>query len=253
MTTRKFKSILFVDDEPDVCVAGQTALDLLEGVDVTTACSGKACIDLAYERRPDLIVLDVVMPGLDGPATHRIIRGNPLIANIPVVYLTAISKPAEIARLLALGAIGVVRKPFDPLRMGEELVAIWTNACTSVDPATAAVDTLAQQFLERTRVDVDRIRSLAIAARIDFDASLSEIEQIAHSIHGTGAMVGYSAVSESGGALQRLVESLLNEDKAPTKSVGPIVLVRLHELIENLARALVAARSIIPSNTAMFQ
>jgi len=242
-----------VDDEPDVCVAGQTALGQIEGLHVTTACSGEACIDAAYERRPDLIILDSAMPGLDGSATHLIMRRNRLIATIPVVFTTAMRQPSELARLLALGAIGVIRKPFDPRRMGEELVAIWTKAFISVGAAPACVDTLAQGFLERTRVDVDRIRSLAIAALADSHAALSEIAQIAHSIHGTGAMVGYTAVSASAGALQRLVEPLLIHAEIRCKAVESAALASVHVLIEDLSRQLVAAHAVLPSNTAMFQ
>jgi CheY-like chemotaxis protein len=242
-----------VDDEPDVCVAGLTALRQIEGLHVTTACSGEACIDAAYERRPDLIVLDSAMPGLDGSATHLIMRRNRLIATIPVVFTTAIRQPSELARLLALGAIGVISKPFDPRRMGEELVAIWTKAYTSVGAAPTGVNTLAQEFLVRARVDVDRIRSLAIAALPDSHAALSEIAQIAHSIHGTGAMVGYSAVSASAGALHGLVEPLLIHAEIRCKAVGSAALARLLELIEDLSRQLVAAHALMPSKTAMFQ
>jgi two-component system OmpR family response regulator len=262
MTTRKCQSILYVDDDPDICVVVQTALCLLAGLDVTTAASGEIGIDLAYELRPDLIVLDVMMPVLDGPATLRRIRESPLIADTPVIFMTAKALPSEIARFLALGAIGVVGKPFDPLRIGEELDAIWTKAYASVAGAVhrreevkllAKIDTLASQFLERTRLDVDRIRLLASSGRSDCHAELREIEHIAHSIHGAGAMVGFPAVSESGGAIERFVESLLMHAQSRRAPVEPAALLPLNELIEELALALVAAHSVLPSNTAMFQ
>ena len=252
MTIRKCQSILFVDDDRDVCVAVRAALCMVPGLDLTTARSGEACIDLAYALRPDLIVLDLLMPGRDGLTTHRMLRENPLIENTPVIFMATIRHPSEVASLLALGAIGVIAKPIDPLRLVPDLAEIWEKSLASVPSPAVIVDTLAQQFLERTAVDVERIRSLAITACADGD-SLTEIAHIAHAIHGTGAMVGYAAVSEFGGALQRFVESFLEYASEPRQPLPPFASARLQERIEDLARSLAAAHSMTPSTSAMFQ
>jgi two-component system, OmpR family, response regulator len=262
MTTQKCRSILYVDDDPDVCIVVQIALCRIAGMDVTTAGSGEEAIDLAYELRPDLIVMDVMMPGLDGPATYQRIRESPLIKHIPVIFMTAKVLPSEIARFLAMGAIGVVGKPFDPLRIGDELAAIWTDAYVALDDSVrrdgeAAVlekiDTLAEQFLARTRVDVGRLRSLVRTARLDGHGELKEIEHLAHSIHGAGAMIGFSAVSNSGGAIEHFVESLRTCMESKRKAAEPTMLPRLHKLIEDLARNVEAAHAAAPSKRAMFQ
>src|SRR5580700_2049527 len=112
MSTRECRSILYVDDDPDICEVVQTTLCLIAGLDVHTAGSGEEAIDLAYELRPDLILMDVMMPGLDGPATFERIRNSTLINDIPLIFLTAKVLPAEIAHFLRLGAIGVIGKPF---------------------------------------------------------------------------------------------------------------------------------------------
>ena len=136
LDTLKCRSVAYVDDDPDICEVVQTTLCLLADMDVHTACSGEIGIDLAYEKRPDLIVLDVMMPGLDGPATFQRIRTNPLIGATPIIFMTAKVMPSEVAHFLGLGAIGVVGKPFDPLRLGDELNAVWTKARTPSAVAT---------------------------------------------------------------------------------------------------------------------
>jgi len=262
MTTRKCRSILYVDDDPDVCIVVQIALCRIAGMDVTTTDSGEKAIDLAYELRPDLIVMDVMMPGLDGPATYQRMRESPLIRDIPLIFMTAKVLPSEVARFLGLGAIGVVGKPFDPLRLGDELAAIWTDAYIELEGSMRRdgeaevlekIDMLAAQFLERARLDVGRLRSLVRTVRLDRHAEFKEIERLAHSIHGAGAMIGFTAVSNSGGAIEHFVESLLMCGESKQNAAEPTLLPRLHKLVEDLARDVEAAHVTAPSKRAMFQ
>jgi two-component system OmpR family response regulator len=261
MATRKCQSVLYVDDDPDVCAVVRATLCLIAGMEVQTANSGEMAVDLAYEMRPDLIVLDVMMPGLDGPATYQRIRECPLIADTPVIFVTAKVLPSEVAQFLRLGAIGVVAKPFDPLTIGDELTAIWNKASGTFEGPNrregqavvlAQVDPLVEQFLERTRGDVARLRSLARGIQPDGRIDLKEIERIAHSIHGAGAMFGFPDVSASGGAIEHLAESLLT-CREPEEGPAVPAAERLDELTERLSRALEAARVTAPSKTAMFQ
>ena len=113
-------------------------------------------------------------------------------------------------------------------------------------------DSLVVRFLERTRADVGRLRTLATSLRLDGHAQFMEIEQIAHSIHGTGAMIGFPAVSKSGGAIEHCVDLLICPE-SKGQAVAPAVRVRLLELIEALARALDAAHATKPSESAMFR
>ncbi len=222
IVVRKCRSVLYVDDDPQICVVVQTTLCLLAGMDVHTACSGEVAIDLAYEKRPDLIVLDLMMPGLDGPATYQRIRGS-------------------------------------PLRIGDELNALWNKACAtpalSDRPGAQAkvpdrVDALAESFLARTTGDVERLRVLVKCPRSDSRMELKEIERISHSIHGAGAMFGFPDVSTSGGAIEQLAVSLLL-DPAVRAGSGEAAL-RLDQLTEQLSHALAAAHTTAPSKSAMF-
>jgi CheY-like chemotaxis protein len=76
-------------------------------------------------RRPDLVVLDVMMPGMDGPAILERMRADPELQHIPVIFMTAKANPQEVARFRGLSAIGVIAKPFDPLALGGQVKALW--------------------------------------------------------------------------------------------------------------------------------
>ena len=106
--------ILLVDDEDDVRFTVKLTLQHVGGLEVVEAKSGLECVQLALARPPDLVLLDVMMPGMDGPATLAALRREPELARIPVVFLTAKAMPYEIERLVALGAAEVITKPFDP-------------------------------------------------------------------------------------------------------------------------------------------
>jgi CheY-like chemotaxis protein len=240
-------------------VVVQTTLCILAGLEVHTAASGEIGIDLAYEKRPDLIVLDVMMPGLDGPATYERIRASPLISDTPIVFMTAKVMPAEIAHLLGLGAIGVVSKPFDPLRIGDELNALWNQACMTRELADrraqadvlAHVEALAERFLDRTRSDVDRLRYLVQRARAECRTDLTEIERIGHSIHGAGQMFGFPAVSTLGGAIEHLAaswRSVRETGAEPAKTAA----LRIDQLIEQLSAAVAAQQPMAPGESTTF-
>jgi two-component system OmpR family response regulator len=118
-------SVLYVDDEPDIREIAALALSLDGQLDVRTASSGAEAERLARERAPQLMLLDVMMPELDGPATLARFRADPALAGIPVVFVTAKSLPSELARFRALGAADVLSKPFDPMRLLEQVRAVW--------------------------------------------------------------------------------------------------------------------------------
>jgi CheY-like chemotaxis protein len=113
--------VLLVDDEDDIRLVARASLERLAGWTVSAASSGAEGVLLARDELPDAIVLDVMMPGMDGPATLAELRADPATAGIPVVFLTAKVQSAERRRLEELGAAGVVAKPFDPMTLASEL------------------------------------------------------------------------------------------------------------------------------------
>ena len=117
--------VLYVEDDPDIREVAHLALALVGGLDVHICASGEDAIAEAPAFAPDLLLLDVMMPGLDGPSTLQRLREHPALADTPVVFMTAKVQRQELAALRALGAIDIVAKPFDPMRLADDLRAIW--------------------------------------------------------------------------------------------------------------------------------
>jgi two-component system, OmpR family, response regulator len=119
--------VLYVDDEPDIREVVEMALGLAGALTVKTCGSGIQALTLLPDYRPDLVLLDVMMPGLDGPATLARMRDDEALRHIPVVFMTAKALPQEVDRFMSLGAIGVISKPFDPMLLAKRVQEIWAS------------------------------------------------------------------------------------------------------------------------------
>lgn len=117
------RRLLVVDDDDNIREISSTTLELLGGWEVDTAAGGEEAIEAALSGQPDAILLDVMMPGMDGPATLAALRSDERTRGIPVVFLTAKVRPSEIERLSDLGAAAVLSKPFDPMGLATEISA----------------------------------------------------------------------------------------------------------------------------------
>jgi two-component system OmpR family response regulator len=123
--------VLYVDDEPDIREVGAMALELDGSMEVSTASSGPEALALLEgSLRPEVILLDVMMPGMDGPGVLAELKKRPELAQIPVIFITARAQAHELARFVSLGAIGVITKPFDPMTLSIELRAVLARAKT---------------------------------------------------------------------------------------------------------------------------
>ena len=116
--------VLLVDDEPDIRRIGQISLEHVGRWTVVQAQSGLQALSVAALEHPDVILLDVMMPELDGPGTFTRLREDPATANIPVIFMTAKAQPHEVESYRALGAAGVIAKPFDPMTLPGEIRTI---------------------------------------------------------------------------------------------------------------------------------
>ncbi len=119
------KRILYAEDEPLIQAVAKLALEKVGGFDVLICSSGAEALEKIGAFAPDLVLLDVVMPGMDGPATLQRLRSDPATAAIPIVFLTANAQPAEVARYRGLGAMDVVAKPFNPMTLAAQIKLIW--------------------------------------------------------------------------------------------------------------------------------
>jgi len=115
-------TVLHVDDEPDIREVAAFALELDPDIVLSAAPSGEAALQtLEAGLRPDVILLDVMMPRLDGPGTLERLRTIPGLETTPVIFMTARVQASECDRYIGLGAVGVITKPFDPMTLAEQV------------------------------------------------------------------------------------------------------------------------------------
>jgi two-component system OmpR family response regulator len=119
------RTILYVDDEPDIREVVLLSLGLDDSLIVHSCESGEQALQQLPQIRPDLVLLDVMMPGMDGPSMLQRMRADPALMQIPVIFMTAKAMPQEVARFRELGAAAVIAKPFDPLQLARQVVAVW--------------------------------------------------------------------------------------------------------------------------------
>jgi len=122
--------VVIIDNEKDVRRVARLTLEKVGGFQVAEAASGREGVELVEKEQPDAVILDVMMPEDDGPATLALLRARPALAHIPVVFMTAKVMASEIARLKALGAAGVLVKPFNPATLCTELQEILRSAAS---------------------------------------------------------------------------------------------------------------------------
>lgn len=125
MTDLALAHILLIDDEEDIRTVARLSLEALGGFHITECPSGQQAVAMAQEVKPHLILLDVMMPGMDGPATLARLKDTAATAPIPVIFMTAKVQPQEVAGYKTLGAIGVISKPFDPMTLAQEVRQLW--------------------------------------------------------------------------------------------------------------------------------
>lgn len=116
--------ILLIDDDDSIREVAQASLELVGGYQVTTASSGQEGLDVSRANPPDAILLDVMMPGLDGPTTFARLQGQEETRQVPVILLTAKTQEADRRRFAGLGVAGVLTKPFDPMTLPGEVAQI---------------------------------------------------------------------------------------------------------------------------------
>lgn len=129
-TTSKESSmlkILHVDDEADIRSVTKLALESIGGFEVVSCASGQEAIDSVADVAPDLIVMDVMMPEMDGPTAFIELQKNPVASPIPVIFMTAKTMQEEIDKLIKFGAIGVIAKPFNPMQLSKDVERIWNE------------------------------------------------------------------------------------------------------------------------------
>lgn len=124
MTIAPLTRILYFEDEPDIRTIAELSLES-EGVTVQFSENGVDAVEKAKTFKPELILLDVMMPVVDGPATLKALKADPATREIPIIFMTAKTQASEIESYVALGALGVISKPFDPMTLYSSVVDYW--------------------------------------------------------------------------------------------------------------------------------
>jgi CheY-like chemotaxis protein len=250
MNATPLRTVLYVDDDPDIREIVQIALGLTRKLTVHTAPSGEQALTLARALRPDLVLLDVMMPGLDGPETLRRMRGDPVTAPIPVIFMTAKAMPKEVALLQEMGAAGVIAKPFDPLELGTQVASLWhglPEQSPSQDKVVGdagldqQVRTLGERFLQRTRDEAVRVRGLIDVIQPGDKAEIEKLKNLAHRIRGSGATFGFVAVSECAAEIEHLTDALIERGTTSSRTLESKLRSRLTECAQRLSREVEAA------------
>lgn len=119
------RKILVVDDAADIRMLAKLALEKIGGFEVAVCGSGEEAPAVARAFAPDLVLLDVMMPGWDGPRTLAELHAIPELASLPCAFFTARQEAGEVERLQELGCIGIITKPFDAMKLGTMVRELW--------------------------------------------------------------------------------------------------------------------------------
>ena len=194
--------ILHVDDEPDIREVVDISLGLNPDFEVRGCASGAEAIAAAAEWSPFLIMLDVMMPGMDGPTTLAQLRKNPRTADIPVLFMTARAQAREVEQFIALGAQGVISKPFDPMTLAF-LVRSHLQAMR--------LDTMRKVFVQRAKGDASALAAARLALAKDANAAtLGRIREVAHGLAGAAGLYGFDQIGNDAAALEEAVIATLD-------------------------------------------
>lgn len=127
MTDKELKNILYAEDEDDIRDIAQIALEDIGGFSVRYCSNGRAVLEASKDSTPDLILLDVMMPEMDGPTTLRELRKIPSFMDVPAIFMTAKIQANEIEEYKALGVVEVIPKPFDPMTLADRIREAWNK------------------------------------------------------------------------------------------------------------------------------
>jgi len=203
--------VLHVDDEADIRELVEIALGLDPNFSVQECASGADALKMAADRPPDIILLDVMMPDMDGPAMLAHLRESPKTANIPVVFMTARAQTRDIEGFLSLGVTGVIAKPFDPMTL---VAAVRRYA------QLAKIAPLRADFVLRARKDAAALAECRrhLVTRGSLPDRLGDLRTIAHGLAGAAGTYGFTEISDAAAALEHNVTAELAGNGTPPQT-----------------------------------
>lgn len=216
----KKERVLLVDDDPDVGDLVSLALGPREGYTVQVCGSSIDALEHARSFRPDLILLDVMMPGMDGPETLKALRANETTASIPVIFMSARADRHDAPQYQKLGAMGVIPKPFDPTLLPATLRGICSGQPIK-QPIKQAYprdfDDLRGAYLRELPEKTDAMAALAAALVAGgwHKPTVESLMHIAHRLAGSSALYGVDGLARAAGILEAMLKRLLEAPRWP--------------------------------------
>jgi len=241
MVNRFLHKIMLVEDDVDIQQIVDISLSAISGYEIMLCDSGYEAIEKAKSFSPDIILLDVMMPGMDGPSTLKKLRENPDTAEIPVIFLTAKIMPQEIQEYKNMGAVDVISKPFNPLTLSERIQKNWEllhaseNSSKTINPKIALLAEKYGARLPEKWEEINHHWAGIETVPAEFNSRHPELTMLTHKLAGSAATYGYFEVSLAAKAIEKYLDGLpMEQPELTAKEISHLkaLLEQLHKAIQ---------------------
>ncbi|WP_216638462.1 response regulator [Endozoicomonas arenosclerae] len=211
------KNVLYVEDDSDIRELVKIALNSLGNYHVDTCVNGKDALEKCKTLKPQLVLLDVIMPGISGPNVFQELQQIQHYQTVPVIFLTAKNQEEEIEEYLELGAAGVISKPFDPVELPRQINDIWNDYHQkSAEAYSDGLEKLRQKYLKNLNQSIKSIQHQLVAIdsqTLNSDDLKAFMIKIGN-LQGSGESFGYQDVSNSARILMHSLEEIKLDGKS---------------------------------------
>jgi two-component system, OmpR family, response regulator len=228
---RPLRRILLVDDDPDVRSVAALVLTALGGYSVESCDSACVALEIAPSFAPDLVLLDIMMPDMDGFGTLKALREAEATATTPVVLMSASVQRQESAQYDTLGCLGVIAKPFDPAALPARLETLWeVHTRRRMDAHHREFEALRRAYVDELPEKINAMQqtAAALAARGWDRPTVESLYQLTHRLAGSSGLYRLSALSRTAGALEEIVKRLLSQPTWPPSSAPDNLAMLVH-------------------------
>lgn len=242
MGPQPLKKIMLVEDEEDIRVLVKMSLEKMGDFDVEVCESGIEAIEKSTVFHPDLILLDVMMPEMDGPGTLERLRRDPRSADIPVIFLTARSQSEAVESCRHLGVIGIITKPFDPVTLPDFIKNIWDGRNkTRHDDIDGDLYELHKMYLDKFPAKSAFLKTLLERLKSEPEdlGSLDELKESLHKLRGSAGSYGFDEVGKTAEEWERYME-LIVENKE--KKMGELEIETMEKYLESIDRSILDSK-----------
>jgi two-component system OmpR family response regulator len=219
MMTDKLNKILCIEDDPDIQQILEIALGTVGGYVIEICSSGLEGVQKAPSFMPDLILLDVMMPGMDGPTTFKELQKTETVKHIPVIFLTAKVLPDEVHDYKRLGVIDIISKPFNPMNLASKIESIWSAVQpVPVDDFDTKLFHLKKKYQREIPAKLELIKqSLELFKNIPTNPEhLKQLIMLVHKIAGSSATYGFPNIHSTARSFELYLDSLRQIERLST-------------------------------------